>query len=135
MKLEMLAQVLVDADLGEIGQTIFVHHMPETLNQGVLLRTPLVGTPVDHYLPGYYKGRVQAIVRAITQTAGDELAIAVIKALQTLGGTTLTDAETDTSLKINYLRPDTLPIVFPRSEGNLKEWSINFDCCYVQAII
>lgn len=134
MRADILATILEDAGLGVIGETIFIHHMPDACAEGVLIRLPLIGIPIDHELPGYIKGRVQVIVRATAQSAGDALASEVMKAL-TIYATEYLDPETGVfAMKINYLRADTLPIVYPRSVGNLKEWSINFDCCHVLAV-
>ena len=129
MRLSLLADLLEAAQIGVKPEAIYIDEMPATETIGVLLRLPLTGVPINHELPGYYRSQVQAIVRAQKAANGDLLAARVSAAL------TLTDrslpAGGPESMFVTFLRPRTLPVVYPRSDGNGKEWSISLDACYV----
>lgn len=129
MKLELLAGHIETLGLGTIGKDLFVHHMNGDVRQGILLRVPLSGVPIDHELPDYFRAEVQVIVRAQNQAAGSTLAARLLRELS-LYKVTLTDGVT--TLTINQMLPKTKPIVYPRSESNGMEWSINFACSYVE---
>lgn len=122
--LEALAQLLENAGLGVQGESIFVHMMPSTVGQGVLLLGPLSGTPIDHELPNYRKTHFQAIVRHKSYSSGKALAEAVSNAL-TLINTTLP------GYNVKFILPRHEPVVFPVSEGDFLEISVNFEAVYV----
>jgi hypothetical protein len=132
MKLEILAQVLQDADAGTIGTDLFVHAMPAKVTKGVLLRNPLAGTSVNNYLPGYYRSRLQAIVRAPGHEQGDELAKIVGDALKMEQTRRFFNDDGSLAMQINYILPEQLPIVYPWTPANVLEWSLNFITSYVQ---
>lgn len=127
MRIDLLADLL---EAAMPGTKIFEDEMPADARAGVLLRLPLLGVPIDWEIPGYLKGQVQAIVRAQKVDTGDALAKKVGDAL-TFTERSFTDANGVEVMFVNYLRPRTLPIIYPRSDGNGKEWSINLDACYV----
>lgn len=130
MRIDLLADLLAAAKIGTPGKDLFEDEMPADARAGVLLRLPLLGVPINWELPGYYKGQVQAIVRAQKVATGDAMAAKVGAAL-TLFERSFTDDQGAEVMFVNYLRPRTLPIIYPRSDGNGKEWSINLDACYV----
>jgi len=132
MRLDLLAAKLAEdlADLGQTvvaGESLFIDAMSAETERGVLLRIPLTGIAFDHYIPNYYpRAKIQVIVRAPTEDVGKPLADAVVKALTTHMPRDYEDEDDDVVMRINQMLPDTLPIRYPRSEGNLIEWSINF---------
>ncbi len=69
-------------------------------------------------------------MRAQKVDTGDRLAKRVMEAL-TLSEHSFTNEAGEEVMHVNFLRPRTLPIVYPRSDGNGKEWSINLDASYV----
>jgi hypothetical protein len=131
MKLEILAQVLVDAGLGTIGTDIFAHFMPGEVAKGILLKDPLAGTKIDPGLPGYYRSRFQAIVRATSHADGDTLSKAVGKTLE-MGKRIFNDTDGKLVMQVNYIYLEQLPIVYPWTPANALEWSLNFVTSYVQ---
>lgn len=131
MRLEYLAKMLEDASLGKIGDDIFVGHMPSECQKGILLKDPLVGTPADPNLPGYYKSKLQLVVRAPTRFEGDNIAKEVGKAM-TIYNREFFDLDGNLELKVNHIYPAQLPIVYPYTPGNTIEWSLNFVTSYVQ---
>ena len=128
-----MATILAQAGLGEIGSTIFEHHMPADCRKGILVRAPLLGIKIDHYLPGYYRTMIQVIVRDVRHGAGATKAQQVLDLLTIQKPTSYNDPAdaTNQALQINQMLPETLPIVYPRSVGNGYEFSINLDASYV----
>lgn len=124
MNLEPLAKLLQDKGIGTMAKTIFVNALPAECNAGVLIRQPLTGTPIDYYLPGFYKTSLQLIVRTHDYKDGEALIKRAIKALH---------IETDTQLDsmfIRFMRPTTKPVSFPLSLGNFIEFTVRMDVCY-----
>lgn len=105
------------------GKTLFINMMPVTCKTGVLLRDKLTGTPIDHELPGFYKGRFQVIARSPSMVEGDALINAVMASL------TLSETQLG-SMLIRYSRPSELPSVFPLSDGNIYEFNLWFDVAF-----
>jgi len=133
MKLEILAQVLVDAGLGTIGTDIFVHRLGADCKQGIMLREPLAGIPVDQNLPDYYKHDIQMIVRASDQAAGDTLATNAMKAL-TFYNRIFNDINGALVMKVNHIYPKYLPVTYPRLDGQGIEWSVDINTAYVMPL-
>lgn len=123
MNLMPLLDLLDNAGIGSQGTSLFLNMMPLETTQGVLLRPPLTGTPINYELPGFYKTRFQAIVRASKFEAGQDLAAQVAAAL------TLVETQVET-LYIRYCRPTAKPVSFPLSNGSMVEWNIPFEVCY-----
>lgn len=124
MKLETVAKMIELAGVGIRGVDIFIGHMPAE-RDGILLRQPFGGTPIDHELPGWLKTDYQLIVRAKTYLAGDSLIKAAIMAASTLNGVTA-------SAKFLYMRPRHQPLNYPISPGSRFEFVVNMDACYVE---
>ena len=129
MNLTPIAEKLIALNLGVPGTSLFIDEMPSTCKFGILVRSPLIGTKIDHELPKYFKGQIQVIVRSSKRAAGDALAYRIMDEL-TLHSETLVD-DAGVGVLINQMLPETLPIIYPRSDGNGIEWSINFDLVYV----
>lgn len=130
MRIELLTDLLAESGLGKPGTDLFEFEMPADCRSGVLLKLPLQGIEIDHELPGYFRGKVQAIVRAQKDETGERISKRVSAAL-TFTNRSFVDDKGVELMFVNFLRPKTLPIVYPRSVGNGKEWSINLDASYV----
>jgi hypothetical protein len=126
MDLMPIANKLEYEGLGVPGKTLFVNFMPMECKEGILLRSPLAGTNVDHELPGYYKTEFSLIVRSHQFTNAGALAQ---EAMTTL---CLAEQMLD-DLYIHYLRPKKLPVAFPVSDGNYYEVMVVFEVVYVGA--
>lgn len=129
MRLDLLLDVLVDAECGIVGENLFVDQMTE-VSTGVLVRVPLEGIPICAETPRYYRGPIQAIVRASTHAVGDALMGKVVDAL-TIYSMRFTNEDGSLAMKINQMIPRTMPLKYPRSDGNGLEWSVTFDCVFV----
>lgn len=123
MNLIPFAKMLEDATLGIRGQSIFVNSMPAACMRGVLLREKIKGTTIDYELPGYFRAKYQIIVRCVDYLTGEQLMEKVFACL------TLSEQDVET-VHYNYSRPITEPVSFPLSEGNLLEFTADFDTAY-----
>lgn len=130
MRLDLLAQVLADANIGTIGTDIFVYRMDADCKQGIMLRAPLDGVPVDVNLPEYYKHSLQIVVRAADQLTGDDLMKRTIAAL-TMYKRIFNDTDGNLLMQVNHLVARTLPRVYPRLDGQGIEWSVDLNTNYV----
>ena len=124
MDLMPLIHHLQAQGLGTPGTDLFVNMMPAECEKGTLLRNPLTGTAISYYLPGYYKTRVQVIVRSHDYEEGNDLIKRVVAAM-----TISTPTQVD-DMWVRYLRPATKPVSFPLSLGNFIEFSVPMDVCY-----
>lgn len=108
---------------GQSGKTLFLNMMPAKVNKAIMLRTPLTGTKIDHELPEYYKTEFQLIVRDTDYASAQTRAEDAVKAL--------TVVETQIGpMYFRYCRPDTKPVAYPMSDGNLVEVSVTMCCCF-----
>lgn len=126
MNLLPSAQLLEDARLGRQGKDIFINMIPAEAPQGLLLRNDLRGTEIDHELPGYYKAGFQLIARSPNYVDGQALIETAIVAL-TIAQPTQVGGQ-----HFVYMRPRTLPVVFPLSKGSLLEFAVWIDCCFTE---
>ena len=123
MELEPIADKLQSAGLGVKAKSIFIHAMPVECKKGILLRSPLQGTQIDHELPGYYKAQFSVICRSHNHAEAVQLAndaTAALKGYNTTVG----------AMDVRHLLPNHLPVVFPVSEGNFIEALVKFDICF-----
>ena len=129
MNLDCIAQILIGAGAAtHLGVDIYEHHMPEECVYGLLLKVPISGVKINHYLPGFLRANFQVIVRAPEHAIGDPLAKIVMKSLKVVN---LNFPDADPKFFIKQMFPTALPIIYPRSAGNLYEWSINAECTYI----
>ena len=110
--------------LGTKGKDLFVEMMPPEVSSAILLRSPLSGTKIDYYLPQYFNTEFQLIVRTGSYESGLDLTKRVITLL------TFDELALE-SQSFKFCRPRTLPVAFPLSRGNLVEYNVMFDCCFV----
>ena len=126
MDMMPIANKLQSLNLGEQGKTLFINFMPMECKNGILLRSPLSGTQIDHELPGYYKTEFNVIVR------GHDYMAAAAKMQQVMTALCIFETTLD-GVQFKYVRPKTLPVTFPVSEGNFFEIQVGFDANYVGA--
>ncbi|MEB0029214.1 minor capsid protein [Undibacterium sp. RTI2.1] len=126
MNLRPLANILAANSLGVLGTSMFFNMLPAEAEEAILLRNPLSGTKIDYELKGYFKTEFQLIVRSHSYANGEVLIKKVIDAL-TLENTQVEDHN------FNYSRPRTEAVAFPLSRGNLLEFNVMFDVCFVRS--
>jgi hypothetical protein len=106
-------------------EPVFLYNMPETANSGILLLHSLLGATFGDDLPGYKKASFQAIVRHATYPEGYQLAKRTMQVLdvyrQEMGG-----------LYVTRCKPRHDPVAFPKSRGDMIEFSVNFDVVFVE---
>lgn len=123
MNLEGVVQILQGAKVATPGKDLFISFMP-TDSEGILLRDPFGGTPINHELPGYRATSFMLIVRkgnyqdarAVMQMATDALTLN-----STIAG----------GMQINYMRARHEPTAYQPSPGGNVEMITNIDCSYV----
>ncbi len=108
-----------------VSVPVFVWHMPEGINVGVLLLHNLGGARLSPDLPCFKRGKFQAIVRHTNYQEGYALA------KQVLTGLTLGRKELG-SLTVKHSTPIHDPVTYPVSKGDLIEFSVNFETVYVE---
>lgn len=123
MIIKEMASILEDAGIGTIGVDIFVNYMPSDVEVGILLLGRMSGDVIDYYLPGIKRGGFQVIVRVPDY---DDALINSILPLLTIQGKTVK------GLDVKYILPKTDPVVYPATDGNNIEYSVNFDAVYAK---
>lgn len=124
MNLNSIAEYLTgETDLA-IGRTLFSHFLPADVTVGVMLRNTPVGTQINPEVPDLRKAPFQVIVRDTDFAHGAARADEISKVLNFL-------EKELTGMATKYMRPRTEPYAYPLSAGNLWEFMVNFDCCYV----
>jgi hypothetical protein len=130
MIFDILEKKLEDAGIGIPGETIFRGFLPSEVEIGVMSRVPLDGIPIDHYIPDRYTGKIQIISRHKDPVLGSAMAEAISKAL-TVQSTERHEANEERGYaEITQFLPETLPIQFPRLEGDGIEWSQHFKAVF-----
>ena len=123
MNLEGIADALSDAGLGVKGQTLFVDHMPAQCEKGLLV-TSQVPIAIDPYIKSLRRGSFQVIVRDNSGADARAVADSVIDAMPGEGAVIA-------DMKFLTLMPQSEPLLFPRSSGDLVEASVNFLFTYI----
>lgn len=126
---EIIFEKLQEIDLVS-GQNLFLGFMPSDISRGVMVRTPLNGITIDPYISGYFKGRIQIVTRHDNAVEGNDLAKAVQAHLETNSRQIFPAIENRLAMFVEFFKPETLPITFPRLVGNGMEWSQHFLCAF-----
>jgi hypothetical protein len=124
MDLLPIANKLEYEGLGIAGKTLFVNFMPTECKEGLLLRSPLAGSKVNFELPGYYKTEFALIARS-HQFANAKTMIEEAMPILCFAEEQVED------IYVKYVRPRTLPVAFPVSDGNYYEVQAIFEVVYV----
>lgn len=127
---DILEGKIETAGLATRGQNLFRMSMPADVLAGVMIREPLTGVPVNPEIPGWYRVRLQVITRHVDPVAGRALALAVQQALTIQAPESYPASAERGAAHLGLFYPDTLPIQFPRLEGNGFEWSQHFHAAF-----
>lgn len=132
MWLEDLAIYVREQDVAGIGTNVFIYTLKEN-DVGAMLTSHTAGMLSSKDIPDYYKGALQLIVRSNSAKDAEVQAAAVSKLLSSQEKQKLGQGEglTLPSIQVNYIYPRHLPVVYPRSDGDFYEASVNFDICFV----
>ena len=106
-----------------VAENLFSYSIPAQVSNAVLLVAESANGFVDHEIPGIFKNRYQVIVRdAVYETAktrADELFDLLNLREVDMG-----------EYVVTHSLPRHKPFPFRRSDGDLVEFSINFDVRY-----
>lgn len=105
------------------GESLFRQYMPPECNIGAMTKVPLSGITTDPYIENYYRGQIQVITRHTSPTEGDMLANRISRELIVRVAERHDPTDERGEAEIKFFFPVTLPIRFPRLEGNGYEWS------------
>ncbi len=119
MNLFVVADHLTAEGLGVPGKTLFVHHMPSKITQGLLVTQQ----SMDKRNP-----YATAYVHAAFEITARDVSIENVEATMN----SVSDAMTSNGLELDghyfhYIRPVNTPLVYPVSESDLMEASVLFD--------
>ncbi|RWB95534.1 MAG: hypothetical protein EOQ56_27680 [Mesorhizobium sp.] len=127
---DILLTKITDAGLAVENENLFLNTIPAEVNLAVMLKAPLTGVVIDPYLPGYYKPSIQAIVRHTDPVEGEAMASQLSRTLTIAGPEFYPANGSRGAVKLSLFYPRTLPIMYPRQDGNSFEWSINFNTAF-----
>lgn len=130
MIFDILEKKLVDAGLVVAGESLFRNQMPGECQIGVLIRPPLTGINIDPFIEGWHKTDIQVITRHIDPVDGEALANAVSRVLLVEKPEFYEANAERGEAQISIFYPKTLPIQFPRLEGNGLEISQHFTAAF-----
>ena len=123
MNLYEVQDYLAAEGVGQIGTTLFAHHMPAPVNEGVLVLSQ-VPQERDQLIDNYYRGEFQVVVRSDDRETGrlrcKQIADILDGQRKVMGNTNFL-----------FIRAMHEPMGYPRSEGNNLEFSVNFQCAYL----
>lgn len=106
-----------------MGKTLFVERIPTSAVDGVMLRVGVDGIQIDHET-GLRKGTIAVILRASTTSRGNE-------GFEHLSRALLMEHETQLGgYLVKRLEAQTEPRIYPISEGNNVEFSVNYSIVY-----
>lgn len=123
---DILAKKLHDSGLVQEGKSLFVHFMPADVKIGVMIKTPLTGISIDPFIEGWHKTELQLITRHVDPVEGIAMANEVARILLVEKPEYYEATAERTAAHIDVFYPRTLPIAYPRLEGNGIEISQHF---------
>jgi hypothetical protein len=127
---DILEKKLIDSGLVIPGTSLFRHSMPADAMIGVMIRTPLTGILIDPFIEGWHKTELQVITRHVDPVEGDKMANQVSKILLVEAPETYPATDERGAAHLNVFYPLTLPIQYPRLEGNGLEFSQHFRAAF-----
>lgn len=127
---DILEKKLIDAGLAVPGKSLFRNTMPHDVTIGVMIRVPLTGVTIDPHIEGWHKTQMQVICRHIDPVDGAKFSADVCKALIVESPEVYEANEERGQAHLSLFYPATLPIQYPRLEGNGLEFSQHFNAAF-----
>lgn len=121
MDLQDIIDLLSNEDFGTEGVDLFRSFMPAEIDEGLLV-TAQMPASIDKYNK-HRKGSIQVIARGRDYDEVRDLMISVSTFL------TIEGHEGD-SAYYHYICPRHEPLIYPKSDANYLEASVNFDVAY-----
>lgn len=119
-----LAELLEQSGVGKTCKDIFIDTLPDEASKGIVLRSSIAGDEIDYYLPGLMKATFRLIARASFHSDGLDM---IQKATNAL---TIWQPRKIGNMYVRNCRPITTPMIYPLSNGNLREFSVNMKIIY-----
>ena len=126
MNLAPIVELLEAENFGTIGKDLFRNFMPHDVREGLLV-TIQMPVEIDRYL-NYCKGSFQVVARG-TDWESPRLVMVDVSKVLCGEGLSLGD------MYFYFMRPRHEPLIFPKSEGDLIEASVNFDFIYSHSLV
>lgn len=101
-----------------------VNSLPISDSKGIFFRSNISGDRIDYYIPGLQRAQFHMVARAAKYEEGMNILKAAIGAL-----TTNKPVEVGW-MSVRYCRAETMPMVFPIDDGNLREFAVRMEICY-----
>ena len=114
-----MADLIEACGAAKQGDDLFLFTMPADVQNGVMIRGPLTGDPIDPEQPDFYSSEFLVIVRGGDGEAAGATALEISKAL------TIRRKQSG-AIWITECRPRTRPIAYPRNDAGTVEWGIPF---------
>lgn len=127
---DILEEKIAASGLLVPSETLFRHYMPAEIPIGAFIRSPLEGIPVNLEMPNYYRGRLQLITRHTDPELGEILAARLAPLITVRSIEHYPANATRGEAHVTQCIPETLPIRFPRLQGNGFEWSQHFSVAF-----
>jgi hypothetical protein len=127
---DILEKKLADSGLVTPGQSLFRGFMPGDCQIGVMIRAPLSGIEIDPFIEGWHKTHLQVITRHTDPVEGDKMANEVSRILFVEKPEFYEASAERGPAHINLFYPISLPIQYPRLEGNSLEFSQHFQAAF-----
>ena len=118
-----IAELIERAGFATLGKDIFIGTMPGSVTNGVMLRSPLSGDKIDEGQGGFFDTTFTMIVRSESVPDGYQKCLAISQML-TRGHANASD------FHIIRLRPDTLPVTYPRGDADTLETAVTMSYAF-----
>ena len=132
MWIEDLANYVRSLSLPGIANNVFLYTLKEN-DVGAMFTTRGGGLQSLNEIPNYYKGPLQLIVRSASPQDSQSQILAIINALDSTQKRAqgLPIGLNLQTVQFNYIYANSFPLIYPRSDGDFYEASVNFDVCFV----
>lgn len=125
MRLIGIANKLQAEGFGVVGQTIFCEMMPAAVKRGLLVTAQMpIGRNV--YVGEMRTGSFQIISRQLDDHEYEDPTVILDSVIAAMSGQGIIIDD----MNFRFIRPRTDPFVFPKSDGNIVEASVNFDILF-----
>jgi len=114
-----IAELIEATGVAAAGDDLFMFTLPADVQNGIMIRGPLTGDPINPEQPDFYSSEFLVVVRGGDGRAAFEKCKTISSAL-TIG------REQSGEIWITDCRPRTRPIAYPRSDAGTVEWGIPF---------
>lgn len=127
LTVEHIVARLAASGLGIAGKDLFAYHMPETIKQGLVVTSRLEGEEIDEGMGSYRRGTFQIVARSPSFPTSAQLVRRAATAVALRGWQTLPAAGAAPATAVLFIRAQAEPILFPVSDGDLVEASVDFE--------